>query len=125
MQVGYNPIHRNGVAETGSSPIYSPYGTKSPLWHFFKYTHSDYRLAFEFLHKALAIETCGASVHAALGLIYLLGGRLFSPHDRKPWLAAGPEHARIAAELDPIGAKIALSCVDIVAFFVAVHANVA
>jgi TolB-like protein len=71
------------------------------LWHIFKYTPTDHRLALELLNKAVALDRGSVAVHAALGLTYLLGGRLFAPRDRAIWLTSGLEHARIAASLGP------------------------
>ncbi len=74
------------------------------VWHFFKYTPEDNRLALEFLHKAAALDPGSAAVHAALGLTYLLGGwlfALFAPQERAKSDASGLEHGRIAAGLDP------------------------
>ncbi len=71
------------------------------LWHFFKYTPEDNRLALEFLHKAAALDPGSAAVHAALGLYYLVGGWLFAPQERAKSDAPGLEHGRVAADLDP------------------------
>ena len=71
------------------------------LWHFFKYTPEDNRLALEFLHKAAALDPGSAAVHAALGLYYLLGGWLFAPQERAKSDAPGLEHGRVAVGLDP------------------------
>lgn len=74
------------------------------LWHFFKFTDDDNRLALEFLHKAATLDPGSAAVHAALGMNYLVGGRLFAPQELAKWRAAGLEHGRIAAGLDPLNA---------------------
>ena len=74
------------------------------LWHFFKFTPDDNRLALEFLHKAAELDPGSAAVHAALGMNYLVGGRLFAPQELAKWRAAGLEHGRIAAGLDPLNA---------------------
>ena len=74
------------------------------LWHFFKYTQADNRLALEFMHKAAARDPGNAAVHAALGMIYRLGGRLFAPLVLAQWNASSLEHGRIAVGLDPLDA---------------------
>jgi adenylate cyclase len=71
------------------------------LWHFFKYTPEDNRLALEFLHKAAALDPGSAAVQAALGLNHLVGGWLFAPQQRAKSDVPGLEHGRIAAGLDP------------------------
>jgi adenylate cyclase len=72
------------------------------LWHFFKFTITDSRLALEFLHKAASLDPSSAAVQAALGLIYLISGWLFAPGEHTKWHALGLEHGRIAAGLDSL-----------------------
>ena len=88
-------------------------GTKAPenlrswdlyhrgLWHFFKMTPDDNRLALEFLRRAATLDPGSAAVHAALGMTYHIGGRMFAPLELAAWRASGLEEGRIAVGLDP------------------------
>jgi adenylate cyclase len=74
------------------------------LWHLFKFTPEDNRLALEFLHKAAALDPDTAAVHAALAWSYFLGGWMFAPQERATWFASGLKHGRIAVSSDPLDA---------------------
>jgi adenylate cyclase len=74
------------------------------LWHFFKMTPEDNRLGIECLHKAVTLDPNSAVIHAALGMNYLVGGRMFVPQELALWRASGFDHGRIAVGLDPSNA---------------------
>jgi adenylate cyclase len=74
------------------------------LWHLYKFSAEENRIATEFLMMAAASDSSFAAPHTALALAYYFQGWLFAPLERATWLVPSLEHGRIAANFDPLDA---------------------
>jgi adenylate cyclase len=75
------------------------------MWHFYRLTADDRKLALSYLHQAEAADPGWATAHTGLAVCYMVGGWIFAPAERSSWIAQGIEHARLAINLNPRDAE--------------------
>jgi adenylate cyclase len=70
------------------------------MWHFYRLTADDRKLALEYLQHAETADPGWATVHTGLAVCYILGGWLFAQEERNVWIPRSIEHARLAIDLN-------------------------
>ena len=70
------------------------------MWHFYRLTADDRKLALEYLHRAETADPGWAMVHTGLAVCYIIGGWLFAQAERNVWIPRSIEHARLAIDLN-------------------------